>query len=1035
MKGRRVFVRMACGAALACAAGLVTFAQTPPAPTLTDLRARNIGPAATSGRITSLAVVDDNPRVLYVGTAGGGVWKSVNAGTTFTPVFDEHVMSIGDVAIDPTRTDTVWAGTGESWVRNSVGVGRGIFKSTDAGQSWNSMGLEDTERIARVIVHPKQSDVVYACALGHLWNAHGARGVFKTLDGGKTWTKTLFVNADTGCADLAIDPQEPDTVYAAMWQVRRLPYFFTSGGPGSGLHKSTDGGKTWRRLARGLPEGDLGRIGLAIASSRPGTVYAFVESRTTALYRSDDAGESWRTPAEGEAPFLVRARPFYFSNIAVDPSDHQRVYVPSLFLSVSSNGGRSFETLGLGGTMHPDHHAIWINPRDPQHLVIATDGGVYASRDWGATWDFASALPVGQFYHVSVDLQRPYRVYGGLQDNGSWSGPSRALGATRIRSRDWINVGIGDGFHVFPDPRDPSIVYSEYQGGQVRRLNLRTGEMKDIRPRPAETDPEFRFNWNAAFATSPSDSRTLYLGAQFLFRSRNGGETWERLSGDLTTNDPEKQKQRQSGGLTSDNTTAENFCTIVTVAESPLEPGLIWVGTDDGQLQVSRDAGGSWAKVNAGGAGVPAGTWVSMIEAGRHRPGVAFAAFDGHRTGDMTPYLAMTEDYGRTWRSIADGLDGFVHAIRQDPVKPDLLFAGTEFGLFASLDRGKTWMRIASLPRVAVYDLAVHPRDHDLVVATHGRGMQIIDDISPLRGLTPSVMEKAVAVLPSRPAVQSVPAVLQDFPGDGDYSAPNPPDGAYITYYLKTRHIFGTLTIEILDAGGKVVQTLPAGSRQGLNRVFWNMRLPAPKSAAAPGLGARALAGPMVPEGRYTIRITRGGDVATGTIDLRPDPLGNHPPAARQQRQQTLLALYRMQADLAYIGDATLGVRDQLRARAAALKNVAAGADVARASEELAGALDALHRTLVDRTGILTAADPQLRERVIDLYSSVLSYGGAPTSVQLGYSDRLTRELADRLRDFEALTGTRLAQLNDRLAAAGQERVRVMTREEFDRKN
>lgn len=1033
--------RLACGAAIACAAGTLLSAQATSTSSLTanstvfsDLRPRSIGPATTSGRITAIDGSADNPRLLYVGTAGGGVWKSVNGGTTFTPVFDEYVLSIGAIAIDQAKPDTVWVGTGETWVRNSVGVGRGVYKSTDAGQSWKSMGLDDTERIAKVIVHPKQSDTVYVCALGHLWNANDERGVFKTTDGGKTWSKTLFVNADTGCADLAVDPQEPETLYAAMWQVRRLPHFFTSGGPGSGLFKSSDGGKTWSKSTRGLPEGDLGRIGIAVAPSRPGTVYALVESKETGVYRSDDGGESWRKPMVGASPFVVRARPFYFSNIEVDPADHQRLYVPSLYLSVSTNGARSFDTLGLAGGVHPDHHALWIDPKDPQHLVLATDGGVYISRDRGTSFTFASAMSVGQFYHVTVDQQRPYRVYGGLQDNGSWSGPSRALGATTIRNRNWMNVGVGDGFNVFADPRDPSTVFSEYQGGQIRRFNLRTGEMKDIRPHEKTGETEYRFNWNSAFAPSPNDSGAIYLGAQFLFRSKDRGDTWERISGDLTTNDPAKLKQKQSGGLTPDNTTAENYCTIITVAESPVEPGVIWAGTDDGNVQLTRDAGRTWTNLVKNVPGLPANTWVSAIEAGRHARGTAFATFDGHRGGDMKTYIFMTEDYGRTWRPISQGVDGFAHVIRQDLVRPDLLFAGTEFGLFVSIDRGASWARMTGLPKVAVHDIAIHPRDRDLVIATHGRGMQIVDDITPLRSLTPATLDKNVAVLPSRPAAQSVSAVLQDFPGDADFSAPNPPDGAFVSYYLKSRHIFGALKVEILDASGKVVQTLPPGSHQGINRVFWSMRLPAPKSAAAPGLGARALLGPMVAEGTYTVRVTRGDEVATGTIELLPDPLGNHPPAARRQRQKLLLQLYDMQGELAYVADAVADVRDALRSRVTALqkKTGDAPASAAKSAEALAGELDALHGTLVDHTGVITAADPQLRERVIDLYGSIMSYGGAPTGSQVEYTAVLAGEMSAKRNTFERLK-TRLDPVNAALKGAGEEPVRIPAREEIDK--
>jgi hypothetical protein len=667
-------------------------------------------------------------------------------------------------------------------------------------------------------------------------------------------------------------------------------------------------------------------------------------------------------------------------------------------------------------------------------LILGTDGGVYVSRDRGGAFVFAASLPVGQFYHVSVDQQRPYRVYGGLQDNGSWSAPSRALGSQMIRNRDWINVGIGDGFHVFADPRDPTIVFSEYQGGQVRRFNLATGEMKDIRPRAAAGDPEYRFNWNAAFGLSPHEPGVLYLGSQFLFRSRDGGDSWERVSDDLTTNDPSKQRQRESGGVTRDNTTAENYCTITTAAESPLKPGVLWAGTDDGNVQVSRDAGRTWTNAVKNVPDLPPNTWVSSIEPGRHAPDVAFATFDGHRTGDMKTYVFATADYGRTWRPISNGLDGFAHVVRQDLVNPGLLFAGTEFGLFVSIDGGEGWARMTQLPRVAVHDMVIHAREHDLVVATHGRGVQIVDDITPLRELTPALLDKTLAVLASRPAHQRVAATMQDFPGDDEYAAPNPPDGAYVAYYLKTRHIFGTLRVEVLDASGAVVQTLPAGARQGISRIFWNMRLPAPKSAAAPGLGARALAGPMVPEGNYTIRVTRGEEVATGALEVLPDPLGGHSAEARQERRKLLIQLYEMQADLAYVGDAIAGARDDLRARATALRKNKVDGTTVTGVEALANELDALHQTVVDRTGVITAADPQLRERVIELYGSVISYGGAPTGSQAQYTLVLAGQLAEKRRAFDALA-KKLEGLNARIKAGGEQPVRVLTREEFDKKS
>ena len=987
-----------------------------------DLRARAIGPAVMSGRIAALDVVNDNPRIMYVGSAGGGLWKSTNGGGTFQPVFDDHVMSIGAVTIDQSKPDTVWVGTGEAWTRNSVSVGKGVYKSADAGRTWTPMGLADSERVAGIVIHPRQADTVFACALGHLWNGNDERGVFKTTDGGKTWKKVLFVDADTGCADIEVDPQEPSTMYAAMWQVRREPYFFTSGGQGSGLYKSTDGGERWTKISRGLPDAPLGRIAIAVAPSRPGTLYAIVEAADTKLYRSDDLGESWRPTAEGRAPITVRGRPFYFANLRVDPADHTRVYNPGLLLGMSSNAGRSFELLGATGAVHPDTHALWINPKDPFNLVLGTDGGVYLSRDRGTSWAMVGTLPVSQAYHVAFDSARPYNIYGGLQDNGSWYGPSRVLAGSAVRNRHWVNVGVGDGFNVFPDARDASIVYTEYQGAQVRRFHQATGEIKDIRPFPPAAEPPYRFNWNAAFTRSAADPSSLLLGAQYVFRSRDRGDSWERISPDLTTNDPAKQRQRESGGLSKDNTGAENHCTVVALAESAIEPGVIWAGTDDGNVQVTRDHGRTWSNVVSNVPGLPKHTWVSSIEPGRHRRGTAFATFDGHRTGDMKSYLYVTEDYGRSWRALAgNGVDGYLHVVRQDLVNPALLFAGSEFGLFVTVDGGGRWARVTgNLPAVGVHDLAIHPRDHDLIVATHGRGFQIIDDLTPLRHLTTEVLGRPVAVLPARPATQSIAPVLQDFPGDAEFAGPNPPDGAVITYYLQERHIFGKLTLEVLDAAGKVVKSLPAGARQGINRVAWNMRLDPPKSAAAPGLGARALAGPMVPEGRYTVRVTKGEEVATGTIELTADPLARHTPDDRARRQTLVMRLYAMQADLAYFGDATAALRDGLRNRAKSAEKTLA-ADL----EALASGLDRLNESLVDRTGGFAVGDPKLREKVIDLYGSVMSYGGGPTASQTAYGATLDALLKNAAQEFATLTGPRLSALNDRLKASGAQPVPV----------
>jgi photosystem II stability/assembly factor-like uncharacterized protein len=1009
--------------AAACAAPAGHAAVEIDSNTFGGMQARAIGPAVMSGRVAALDAVVGDSVTVWVGAATGGVWKSRDGGVSFKPVFDDHTQSIGAIKVDPTNPDVVWVGTGESWTRNSVSVGNGVFRTEDGGDTWTRVGLEDSERIAAIVVHPSEPDTVYVCATGHLWDANEQRGVFRTVDGGKSWDHVLRVDDNTGCASLDIDPQEPSILYAGMWQFRRYPAFFESGGPGSGLYKTTDGGDEWKRLDRGLPGGELGRIAVAVAPSRPSVVYATVEAEDTALYRSEDLGESWTRVSN--AP-VVTGRPFYFSLLRVDPDDHDRVYKPGFTLGVSTDGGETFG--GLGGGTHPDHHALWINPDDPRHLMLGTDGGLYISYDRGNTWRFVRDLPISQFYRVSYDLDFPYNVYGGLQDNGSWSGPSRSVGG--IQNRDWSNVGFGDGFYTFRDPTDPDFVYSEYQGGNVKRLQRSTGEIQDIRPYEGTGDPDYRFNWNTPIHLSPSKQGRLYLGAQFLFRSDDRGRSWERISPDLTTDDPDKQRQEESGGLTIDNSTAENHCSIYAISESPRDERVIWVGTDDGNLQRTVDGGKTWKNVAGNVPGLPPGTWVSSVEAGRHADGTAYATFDGHRTGDMTPYVFRTTDHGETWESLrTDAIEGYALVVREDLEKENLIFLGTELGLYVTLDGGENWARFeGNIPKVGVRDIAVHPRDPDLIVGTHGRGIYILDDITPLRSLTQEALESDVALLPSGSAVMVIPASVQSWSGPDEFVGRNPPQAAWITYYLKKRHIFGDLKIEIRDADGTLLKTLPGGKRRGINRVAWPMRLKPPKVPPANAL-VPAFQGPRVAEGTYTVKLIKGKESVTGTVDLVPDPRTPHSAEDRAFQQQTSMRLYEMLERLTWVVDTLIELRDGAEERAKGLK------EKDRLRDDLTGyakGLETFRSSIVatSEAGRLSGEE-KLREKLGQLYGNVVGYDGRPTDSQLARIEVLGQQLAGAVEAFETLAGSDLERVNSQLEKRELETLRLTSFEEW----
>jgi photosystem II stability/assembly factor-like uncharacterized protein len=997
--------------------------------TFGGFEARSIGPAVMSGRIAAIDAVPGDRLTLYVGAASGGVWKSVDGGMVFKPVFDKHTQSIGALVIDRKDPKTVWVGTGETWLRNSISIGDGVYKTTDGGENWERMGLEGTERIAAVVIDPKNSDTVFVCATGHAFDAHPDRGVYRTRDGGKSWEKVLFVDNGTGCGDLAIDPQDGNILYAGMWQYRRLPWTFNSGGPGSGLYKSSDGGTTWKKSQEGLPKADLGRIALAVAPSRASVLYATVEAKDqSALYRSDDTGITWTKRSTARA---VTGRPFYFSRLYVDPSNPDRLYKMGFAASISEDGGATFSR--LGGTYHGDTHAFWIDPRHTDQVILGTDGGVYFSMDRGFHWRMSGDLPVGQYYHVAYDMEWPYNVYGGLQDNASWYGPSRGPGG--IPGQAWHAGLFCDGFWAVPDPKDNDIWYAECQGGWLFRLRKSTQQMNDIKPSAKAGEPKLRFNWETPIVMGTADPGALYFGAQYLFRSRDRGLSWERLSPDLTTNDPAKQKQDESGGLTPDDSTAENHCTIFTIATSTKSRDLIWVGTDDGNLQITRDGGKTWTNVAGNVPGLPAHTWVSSIETSHFDEGTAYATFDGHMTGDMKPYVYRTTDYGKTWRSVAGAdMRGYAHVVREDLVNPGLLFAGTELGLWASIDGGGQWGKLTGgLPEsVAVRDVVIHPRDHDLIVATHGRGLYIVDDITPLRGLTQKTIESDVAFLDSRPWVMPIFAVDFEESGDDQFAGDSPQEAAFITYYLKKRHIVGDLKLEVYDKDGTLISTLPGGKRRGINRVAWPMRMAPPRFPPATQLAPFANVGPRVTAGTYTVKLIRNKDTFDSRVTLIDDPRSHATPEDRSAQHDMALKLYGMLSRMTMVVESITDLRDQAHARAGALP---AGDALRKRVESLEKAMEEQRRALVStKEGEVVSGEDKLREELGMLYGAVNMADGRPTDSQATRMGVLGKDLESAYEKFQASAGKELPALNAQLQARKLEPITKLTEDAWKAK-
>ena len=1001
---------------------------------VSGLGIRNIGSATMSGRIAALAGRQeaDGKVTLFVGSASGGVWKSQDSGTTFRAVFDKAgAQSIGALAIDPNNPITIWVGTGESWTRNSVSIGDGIWKSTDGGENWTQMGLAKTERITRIVVDPANSNVVYACAPGALWSDSADRGLYRTNDGGATWSQVLKgSNLSTGCSSVTLDPSDSRHLIAGLWDFRRKGWTFRSGGEGptapsgSRLMESHDGGANWTSLdaatRSGLPKGPWGRVEVVFAPSNPKMVYAFIENVRSALYASSDGGLTW---AERDRSQGMVWRPFYFSRLVVDPRDDQKLYKMGYSVIASEDGGKSFAN--AAGASHGDWHDVWINPSNSKEIVGADDGGLWFSHDGANKWWKGYNLPISQFYHVSVDDRDPYQVYGGLQDNSSWIGDQEYPGG--ITNSRWENIYGGDGMWTYSDPTDPNYVYAEYQGGTIARINRKTHDGPSIQPLGGYKE-KLRFNWNTPIALSPNDKTLLYIGSQFLFRSRDHGTTWDRMSPDLTTNDPMRQKQEQSGGITVDNSAAETNATIYSISESPVAAGQIWVGTDDGNVQLTRDGGAHWTDLTRN-LRMGAGNWVSWVEASRTDAAVAYVAIDRHTYGDFAPYVFRTADFGRSWQRIVgpntDAVTGYAWVIREDPKNHNILFLGTEKGLFTSLDHGANWARFrpTGFPDVAVRDIAFQTRDDDMVLATHGRGIWIVDDISPLRNLDNATLSSDLKLIPSRPVEERIRGNGGWAEGDAMYAGQNPLPGAQISYYQRNRHVIGRMKVEVLDANGKLIDELPASRRKGLNRISWSMQTKPPQVPPAASIAGSSTQGQRVLPGKYTVRITKNGGVQTMPLEVILD-----------RRATYTLADRNAQYDAAERTKALFGRMSTLAAKIAAVREGAGKlaqdktlTPATRAlAEKVGGRGDVLRKDIAATTeGGAITGEERLREHTDTVYGAITGSESAPTNYQLARITALERELADVESAFAALQTSDLKALNEALKRSSKPTIEV----------
>jgi photosystem II stability/assembly factor-like uncharacterized protein len=1020
---------------------LVISSQTATEPLqLGALSWRSIGPAMFAGRVVDVAGVPGNPDILYVGSASSGLYKSINGGTTFDPVFESGTtLSIGAIAVQPDNPDVVYVGTGEGTVRNSVSYGDGLYKSVDGGRTWKRMGLEGTERFGRLVISPGNPNVVLAAAMGRAFGPSDERGIFRSTDGGVTWMRTLFVNRTTGASDVAVDPQDPSIVYAGMYDYLRQPWHFRSGGPGSGLYRSADGGSTWTKLTdpalkNGLPGSQvLGRIGVSVHEKDPRIVYTLIEAKEGGvLWRSGDRGMTW-TLVNSER--RINNRPFYYTQVRVDPVDPNRVYTLSGSFNVSTDGGRTFG--GTGGGMFGDHHALWIDPRNPKRLLSGTDGGFFISNSYGAQWDFLNNMPMAQAYHVGIDMAEPYNVLGGFQDHEIWRGPNEKWNRVGVREGDWVRLRyMADGMHAIADPRDPDLVYYNGHFGDITRLDMRTREERYIQPYPPGPAgggahlEKYRFNWNSPVLMSHANPDILYYGGNVLFKTTDRGETWQAISPDLTTNDPAKQ-QSSGGPISTDNTRAEFHCTIVALAESPKDPAVLWAGTDDGNVQVSRDGGKTWTNVAPNITGGPKFSWVSSIAASAAEPGTAYLTVDQHRLDDFAPYIFVTTDYGKSWKRIGDRLRGYAHVVLEDPKSPNLIYVGTELGIFASLDKGTSWIDLRlGLPPLAVVDMKVHPRENDLVIGTHARGFYVLDDVTPLQEMA-RARPTALTLFPPVPPVRYTQASDTSELGDRVWVARNQPYGALLNYYVPQA---SSAIVAVADAGGREVARMTVQAGAGLNRTVWNLGEvsscgPEPAAGRASGRAGRGRGGRSgagggtwvraIP-GQYTVRVSALGQTVERPLTVRADPRVKAAAEDMQVWQREARSVERTECTVNRASGALADVEAQLTALEAKAADSAVKSAVAAVRSDVRPIVLGLRGDPHDPGHL------NLPGRINWLTIQVGGYSGRPTAAQVEWIAKYADQADGLVRRFEQVKKDSLSRLNVTLKAAGLPEVAIL---------